>query len=170
MLSATQQQGGGLVNVLKAITARSQVSPGEILASDVSKTLYGAANVTITNKSLKTKSYTFSHQGAGYMNELLQYREIAQQPNYGAAQFSPSSVKVAPGKTVQVAVKIIPPTDVDPGNRPVFGGYIQGERLWLIQPAIVMFWAFQTETPGKTEVTLEMLQMRLSCSSAMLSR
>lgn len=136
MLSGSQQQGGGLVNVYKAITARSQVSPGQILASDVSKTVYGAANISITNKSLKTKSYTFSHQGAGYMSELLQYREIAQRPNYGTAQFSPSSVKVAPGKTVQVAVDILPPTDVNPRSRPVFGGYVKGKHFLSVSPTL----------------------------------
>lgn len=126
ILSSTAQQGAGLVDVYAAVTAQSEISPGQILASDNSRTVYGAANLTIINKSDKTKTYTFSHQGAGYMDKLMYDQERSQIANYGSAAFSEDTVQVAAGGTATVEVNIRPPASrVKPAALPVFGGFVQ---------------------------------------------
>lgn len=125
ILSATAQQGAGLVNVYNAIFSKSVISPGQLLISDVSKTVYGTANITISNPSTKSVKYILSHQGAGYMDYYLQYMEINQQANYGTAKFSAPTVTVGAGKSTTVQVTVSPPTSVTPSALPVFGGYIK---------------------------------------------
>jgi hypothetical protein len=125
ILSATAQQGAGLVNVYNAIFSKSIVSPGQLLISDVSKTVYGTANITISNPSTKSVKYTLSHDGAGYMDYRLQYMEINQQANYGTVKFSTPTVTVGAGKSTTIQVTVTPPTSVTPSSLPVFGGFIK---------------------------------------------
>ena len=125
ILLATAQQGAGLVNVYNAIFSKSTLSPGQLLISDVSKTVYGTANIIISNPSSKSVKYTLSHQGAGYMDYYLTYMEINQQANYGTAKFSTPTVTVGAGKSATVQVTVTPPTSVTPSALPVFGRFIK---------------------------------------------
>jgi hypothetical protein len=125
ILSATAQQGAGLLNAYNAIFSKSTITPGQLLISDVSKTVYGTANITISNPSSKSVTYTLSHWGAGYMDYYLQYMEINQQANYGTAKFSTPTITVGAGKSTTVQVTITPPTSVTTSALPVFGGFIK---------------------------------------------
>lgn len=71
MLSATVQQGAGLVNVYDAIFADTKISTGQLKVSDVNKMTYGLVNITIENASSKSKTYSLSHHGAGYMDYYI---------------------------------------------------------------------------------------------------
>lgn len=124
ILSATAQQGAGQINVFKAIFSKSIVTPGQLLISDTSHTEYGTANITIKNFSPHPKTYSLSHQGAGYTDYRLQYKENTQQPIYGNATFGSSSVTIAGGGSTVVSFKIDPPSDIYPNRLPVFGGFI----------------------------------------------
>ena len=125
VLSTTAQQGAGAINVYNAIFAKSKVSPGQIKVTDNSRTEYGKANITITNPSGNTKTYTLSHQGAGYTGLYLEYREVAQTPNYGSANFSQSTITIGPGKSTTIDLSISPPANVKPDALPVFSGFIK---------------------------------------------
>ncbi len=122
--SATAQQGAGLVNAYDAIFASSEISPGQIKISDVSTTVYGAANFTIKNTSPIIKTYTFSHEGAGYMDYYLSYQEVNQQANYGTATFPTPSLTLLPGESRTVPFSISPPASVRASALPVFGGFV----------------------------------------------
>jgi hypothetical protein len=124
MLSATYQQGAGLVDVFNAIYSDSTISPGQLKISDNSKTSYGAASITIENKSTKSKTYTLSHIGAGYSDYYLQYAEPSQQPLYGTATFPTPTVTIGAGQSSKVYFFISPPSGVRPSSLPVFGGFI----------------------------------------------
>ncbi|KAH8812518.1 peptidase S8/S53 domain-containing protein [Xylogone sp. PMI_703] len=124
MLSAVAQQGAGLVNVYNAIFSQSIISPGQIILGDQSRTVYGAANITIKNPSILPKTYSFSHQGAGYMDYTLQFRELNQIPLYATADFPTKTVVVLPGQSKTVHFTIVPPQGVVPTNLPVAGGFI----------------------------------------------
>jgi hypothetical protein len=87
--------------------------------------VYGTANVTIKNPSLLPKTYTISHQGAGYTDYRLQYQETSQVAIYGNATFKTPKVTVPPGKSTTVSFQISPPSDVSPERLPVFGGFIR---------------------------------------------
>lgn len=53
MLSATPPQGAGPVNVCKVIASNTQVSPGQLLISNVSKTVYGTQAVSECPQALQ---------------------------------------------------------------------------------------------------------------------
>jgi subtilisin family serine protease len=126
ILSATSQQGAGLVNAYAAANADSKVTPGQLTISDNSPTVYGVANISIANDSPATKTYVLSHQGAGYEDLYPNYMESAQVALYGSAHFPTPTVTVAPSKTVVVPFTVVPPpsASVTPTNFPVFGGFI----------------------------------------------
>ncbi|PVH74102.1 subtilisin-like protein [Cadophora sp. DSE1049] len=124
MLSATPQQGAGLVNVFDAIYSETTVSPGQ-LTLFTSKTAYDTANVTIENNSENPKTYTLSHEGAGYMDYRLDYKERNQLPLYGNATFSSPTITLQPHHATTVLATISPPNGVEPSKLPVFGGFIE---------------------------------------------
>jgi subtilisin family serine protease len=128
ILSATAQQGAGLVNAYAAISASSRISPGQIVVGDdPTHTKYGATNVTIQNTSGRSKTYTLSHLGAGYTDGQLSGRSNSQTALYGSAIFPTSSVTIQAGKSLTVPFTIVPPpaASITPSHRPVFGGYIK---------------------------------------------
>jgi subtilisin family serine protease len=125
LLSATFQQGAGLVNVYKAIYAESTISPGQLKISDVTKTVYGSASITIENTSAKSKVYTLSHVGAGYSDYYPQYNEPSQEAMYGTASFPTPTVTIGAGQSAKVLFSIAPPENVVASNLPVFGGFIK---------------------------------------------
>ncbi|KAE8443393.1 hypothetical protein EG329_001952 [Mollisiaceae sp. DMI_Dod_QoI] len=125
ILSATVQQGAGLVNVYDAIFADSKVSPGQLKVSDLNKTTYGVVNITIENTSANSKTYSLTHQGAGYMEYYIPSNAKNQEPVYGTANFSTPSVTVAAQSSTTVQFSIVPPQGVVPSNLPVFGGFIK---------------------------------------------
>lgn len=124
IVSATAHQGAGQINAYNAVTSRSIISPGQILASDVTHTKYGIAKVTIKNSSPNPQTYILSHVGAGYTDYRLQYREDTQVPIYGNATFDKSQVTIRSGQSATVSVHINPPNEVYPDRLPVFGGFI----------------------------------------------
>ncbi|KAK6597131.1 hypothetical protein H4I95_09402 [Botrytis cinerea] len=112
IISATAQQGAGLINAYDAIYAQTTISPGQIvLGDDSTHNVFGAANITIDNISGSTKTYTLSHIGAGYTDGQLSGRNYNQIALYGTGVFPTPTVTLAGG--------------VVASNRPVFGGYIK---------------------------------------------
>jgi Fn3-like domain len=123
--STTVQQGAGLINVYDAIFAQTTISPGQLLISDNSPTVYGAANITIQNSSLASKTYTVSHQGVGYTDVLLGHFENTQLAQYGSSNFTSPTVVVPAGSSKTVSFLVIPPSGVNPENLHVFAGFIE---------------------------------------------
>jgi len=124
ILSTTAQQGAGGINVYNAIFSKVVISPGQIKVSDVSRTEYGTANITIKNTSNQPKAFTFSHKGAGYTDYVLQYMAASQVANYGTATFANPSLTVLPGQSRTVTISVKPPPNVITKNLPVFSGFI----------------------------------------------
>ncbi|OTA94907.1 hypothetical protein M434DRAFT_381946 [Hypoxylon sp. CO27-5] len=130
MTAGTFQQGAGLVNVFKAITYQSRVSPGQLLVSDNSPSTYGAVNITIENRSNSTRTYALSHEGASYSEPNPPNNPIFSQENqlpiYGSAEFESPTVEVAAGESTTISFKILPPSSgVKPERQPVFGGFVK---------------------------------------------
>jgi hypothetical protein len=123
--STTVQQGAGLINVYDAIFAQTTISPGQLLISDSSPTVYGAANITINNGSPASRTYTLSHQGAGYTDWQLGHFENTQLAQYGTAYFTSPTVVVPAGSSKTVSFSVIPPSGVNQEDIPVFVGFIE---------------------------------------------
>jgi len=124
IVTSTAQQGAGLINAYNAIFSESKISPGQITITDVTKSIYGTANITIENKSGSEKTYTLSHQGAGYMDKQLNGGTPNQQALYGTGVFPTPTVTLGPGDSTIVEFSVTSPTGVIASNRPVFGGFI----------------------------------------------
>lgn len=124
ILSTTAQQGAGGINVYNAIFSQSVISPGQIKISDVSRTEYGSANITIKNTSNQPQAYTLTHKGAGYTDYVLQWMSTSQVANYGSAVFATSSLTLSPGESRTISVSVRPPASVVPKNLPIFSGFI----------------------------------------------
>lgn len=125
ILAATPQQGAGLVDAYNSIFSTSSISPGQFIATDVSHTEYGTTNITIENTSGSPKTYSLSHQGAGYMDYYLGYQELNQQAIYGGASFSKSTITIPARQSASIDISITPPSGVDRSKLPVFGGFIK---------------------------------------------
>jgi subtilisin family serine protease len=124
-IASTAQQGAGLVNVYNAIFSQSTISPSQLLVSDVSKTVYRAVNITIQNLSPGSKTYALAHEGAGYSDYYLAYEESSPLPIYGTAYFPTPPITIPAGKTSTISFTInSPASGVNPGNLPVFGGFV----------------------------------------------
>ncbi|TGO12494.1 hypothetical protein BTUL_0087g00070 [Botrytis tulipae] len=126
ILSATAQQGAGLINAYDAIFAQTAISPGQIvLGDDSTHTVFGAANITIHNTSGSTKAYTLSHIGAGYTDGQLSGRNYNQIALYGTGVFPTPTITLAGGESKTIDFSIVPPIGIVASNRPVFGGFIK---------------------------------------------
>jgi subtilisin family serine protease len=109
LLSTTVHQGAGLVNPYRAISYQSTVYPGELNIGSEDDFLGHPKNITITNKSTRSKRYVLGHQGAGYVEafpypDLLDYDTWysygqPEYPNFGSASFSATSITIPPGQS-----------------------------------------------------------------------
>jgi len=110
MLSSVAQQGTGMINAVSALKWESQVTPTQLNLGFSSATV--TRNLTITNRSTRSKTYTFSHRPAGGM----QYAEFAtwqfgmMYPWYASTTFSTASVLIKGGESSTIQVSVAPPT------------------------------------------------------------
>lgn len=134
LLSSSVHQGSGLVNPFAAITYESSVFPGELAINDTDTYLSKPSEITITNKSSRSKTYVISHDGAGYVEyfpyglEVRAFEGTPQFPIYSTAEFSASTIKVAAGESVTFSVTFTPPalTEDHPAKKnPIISGFIK---------------------------------------------
>ncbi|KAK0122871.1 hypothetical protein ONS96_009897 [Cadophora gregata f. sp. sojae] len=113
--SSAVHQGGGLLNVQHALAYESLITPSQ-LSAGVSKdyTTWNNTvrlNFTISNLSLRSKTYKFSHTPAAMMQHLWWQDETYNNmyPFYGSAKFPASEVSIPGGQSKLVFVDIVAP-------------------------------------------------------------
>ncbi|SCV67314.1 BQ2448_5960 [Microbotryum intermedium] len=130
-LTSTLLQGAGLIQVNKAVTAKSFFGPNELYLND---TTYFASmqTVTITNKNSRAVTYRYSDTGAQprlTYDKKGQYNPSLEPPalKRGASvTFRPGRVTVPAGKTTTFQIKFQPP-QFSAGQValfPVYSGFI----------------------------------------------
>ena len=138
IFSTTVHQGSGLINVYQAITSEVSISPSELSIGDTDVFLNSLKNITITNKSSDSKTFTISHQGAGYA-EFSPYPDILEpylyyshgQPQYakyGNTKFSQNSIILGGGQSATIQISFSPPEGLDPSaiaKNPIHSGWIK---------------------------------------------
>ncbi|KAI8060238.1 peptidase S8/S53 domain-containing protein [Gongronella butleri] len=125
------RQGSGLVQVYDTITRSVHVSPAQISFNDTSSNKYKSHTVTVTNHGKTTVAYKISNNvslsvvpydipkyGYGYLSPINYSTDAAK------LHLSRKTIKVAPGKSVKINVKVIPPK-TDPKKHIMYGGYVQ---------------------------------------------
>jgi len=134
ILSTAIHQGAGLVNPYQAIHFESSIFPSELSLGDSDSFSKYASNITITNRSDRSKTYVIDHSGAGYA-ERFPYPDLLlprdrfkfgqpQYAKYASAAFSQSSVLVPAGKSATIQIQITPPANIDSAKNPIFSGFI----------------------------------------------
>ncbi|SCV67302.1 BQ2448_5948 [Microbotryum intermedium] len=130
-LTSTLLQGAGLIQVNKAVTAKSFFGPNELYLNDTAH-FAATQTVTITNKNSKAVTYRYSDTGAQprlTYDKKGQYNPSLEPPalKRGASvTFRPGRVTVPAGKTTTFQIKFQPP-QFSAGQValfPVYSGFI----------------------------------------------
>lgn len=123
ILSSAAHQGAGTVNVHNALTWQSLVTPPQLNLGTTAKTV--TTNFTITNRSNRAKTYTFSHKPAGVIQSAINNALLGQQyPWYASAKFQYDSILIKGGESAVVEAYITPPQNVKAQLLPVYTGFI----------------------------------------------
>ncbi|KAG0004129.1 hypothetical protein BGZ80_005670 [Entomortierella chlamydospora] len=125
--SATKQ-GAGLVNVLKAITTTSSITPDHIDLLD-SVHFKKTVKITLKNEGKHTETYTFSHVPADTLNWYAKgnaYPSLTPEieANYATVKFSQNKVKIPPGKSAKITLSFSQPKKGNAAQFPIYSGYV----------------------------------------------
>ncbi|KAF9209499.1 hypothetical protein BGZ59_010092, partial [Podila verticillata] len=128
--TSAAKQGAGLINVLKAITATTSISPDHLDLLD-STHFQGTQKITIKNEGKHTETYTLSHIAADALNA---YPDVSKktwplgtplvEADYATVSFSSSKVKIPAGKSVKVTLKFKEPKAGSAAQFPIYSGYV----------------------------------------------
>nr|CAQ76821.1 subtilisin-like serine protease precursor [Glaciozyma antarctica] len=127
------RQGGGLVQVAKALAAKTLISPHELLLNDTANANY-VQTIKIKNTNSWAMKYTFSSavaQGLGTFDAsgdiLPTLDPVAVSGAQATVAFNTRILSVAPGATGSVVATITPPVlpVADAARFPIFSGWIR---------------------------------------------
>jgi minor extracellular serine protease Vpr len=120
-LENVHRQGAGMLDILAAIEATAEITPGKL---SLGESQAGPATRTLTITSLpgtgKTVTYTFDHEPALATNGAVNAPIVSSAP--AAVSFSVSSVTVKNNQSGTVNVTITAPATPVSG---IYGGYIK---------------------------------------------
>jgi hypothetical protein len=131
ILTSTAQQGSGLINPYKAITYESRVLTGELNWRDSEAP--APQEITIENKSSRSKTYIIGHQGAAYMDVFPWYDNddsdwlswsLVNEAKYSTVTFSANSITIPAGKAANIVVTLSPPKTTQVNRLPFYSGYV----------------------------------------------
>ncbi|CAO3643919.1 unnamed protein product [Cunninghamella echinulata] len=129
------RQGAGLVQLYNAITQKVHITPGQIEFNDtsVASLVYKTQTLTITNNGKEAITYQVSNnvslsiqpydlEKTGYaFTQPIQY---SKNPDAAELTFSQTTIELAPGKSTNITVTVVPPT-TNPKEHIMYGGYVQ---------------------------------------------
>ncbi|KAF9360577.1 hypothetical protein BGX26_008720 [Mortierella sp. AD094] len=122
------KQGAGLINVLRALTTTTYITPDHI---DLLDTTNFVSKITITIKNFgnDTEVYNLTHIPADTLNSYPSNNTFPlptplTEPNYATVNFTVASVNVTGGGSVNVTLVFTEPSSGDASNYPLYSGYI----------------------------------------------
>ncbi|KAK0532439.1 hypothetical protein OC834_002597 [Tilletia horrida] len=128
-LETTVRQGGGLVDVYRAVKSVSRVSPGIINLNDTAN-FAGSQTLTITNVGSKEQTYTLSHLPGGSVASTDPDNPAIYAPgpvmpttNAASVSFSSKKITILPGQNAKVTLTFKAP-GLDTSTLPVYSGFI----------------------------------------------
>lgn len=130
VLDTVAKQGGGLIDVYRAVMHTTEVSPGQLALNDTR--YFGARQtITVSNKGTKSQTYKITHTSAGTLtsvNTTTTYFNIFPVPISGSAPanvaFSKTSLTIPAGKSATFTATFTPPRGLDPRSIPLYSGFI----------------------------------------------
>ncbi len=127
-LDTVVKQGGGLVNLYRAVHSKTGIEPAALYLNDAARAKL-QQTIQITNKNAAAQTYAISHMAAGTVlsinrtNNFWNPFPVPTDPRAATVSISPSTVSVAPGQTATVKLSFAPPS-LDAAYIPVFSGWI----------------------------------------------
>ncbi|CAG8827190.1 12425_t:CDS:1, partial [Gigaspora rosea] len=118
MIHSTAKQGGGLINAFNAVKSELLITPGKLALNDTPH-FNGTASFKIENHSKNTKNYLLFHKPAASVRGffggfLVPLANTFFDPFYSKVEINPSSISLAPGKSIRINLRITPPAQLDP--------------------------------------------------------
>ncbi|KAF0400559.1 subtilisin-like protein [Gigaspora margarita] len=128
MIHTTAKQGGGLINAFDAVKSELLITPGKLALNDTPH-FNGTASFKIENHSKNTKNYVLFHEPAAsargfFGGFLVPLANTLFDPFYAKVQINPSSISLAPGKSIIIKLKITPPSQLNPEDFGIYSGFI----------------------------------------------
>jgi hypothetical protein len=125
IVSPPLQQGSGMVNIYNALTWQSVVIPTQVTLDTTGHGKPVKGNVTIYNRSTRSKTYTFSHEAAGLAQwEFYEGPSNQLYPLYATLEFDEASISIQGGESAVLTFTVNPPYVEDPVYLPIYGGYV----------------------------------------------
>ncbi|KAG0246052.1 peptidase S8/S53 domain-containing protein [Mortierella sp. GBAus27b] len=123
------KQGGGLINVKNAISAKNEFTPDRIELLDSVKFAGKGVKVTIRNLRKTPTTYVLSHETT---ESVISYRggntlpktEPIFEKDKATVSFSQSSITVQPGQSADILVDFNEPSTGDASEFPFYSGYV----------------------------------------------
>ncbi len=127
-LDSVAKQGGGLVNVYRAVHHTTKVSPSMLLLNDTAHA-HLQQTIQIVNAGTVAQGYAISHEAAATLLSMNQTSSfwnpfpVPTDPRAAAVDISTPTFSLAPGESRAITVTVTPPS-LDPTLISVYSGWI----------------------------------------------
>ncbi|KAF9282520.1 hypothetical protein BGZ68_005931 [Mortierella alpina] len=126
--TSVAKQGGGLINVLRAIETTSSITPDHIDLLDTNH-LHKTVKITLKNNGKHTETYTLTHVPADALNSYPKGNSFPLptpliEADYASVSFSQGRVKIAAGKSAKITLRFKEPKAGKAAQFPIYSGYV----------------------------------------------
>ncbi|KAK9767453.1 hypothetical protein K7432_002761 [Basidiobolus ranarum] len=126
MLAPVARQGGGMLDLPKAIESDTLIRPAKIALNDTAHAITLRV-ITLTNEGIVSQTYQLAHSPSASINGYLPNGKLTDaprmSPQYATVKFDKASLTIEPGQSQTFQVEIIPP--LLPNNQYwIYSGYI----------------------------------------------
>ncbi|KAG0257813.1 hypothetical protein BG011_003742 [Mortierella polycephala] len=127
-LTSVAKQGGGLINVLRAITTTSSITPDHIDLLDTNR-FQTTVMITLRNDGPNAETYTLSHIPADTLNSYPDNNTFPLptpqiEDNYATVSFSQNEITIPAGNAAAITISFTEPTTGDAAHFPIYSGFI----------------------------------------------
>ncbi len=126
--TSVAKQGGGLINVLRAIETTSSITPDHIDLLDTNH-LQKSVKITLKNNGKRVETYTLTHVPADALNSYPTGNSFPLptpliEADYASVSFSQGKVKIPAGKSVEITLRFKEPKAGKAAHFPIYSGFI----------------------------------------------
>ncbi|KAF9575948.1 hypothetical protein EC968_000910 [Mortierella alpina] len=122
------KQGGGLINVLRAIETTSSITPDHIDLLDTNH-FQKSVKITLKNNGKHAETYTLPHVPADGLNSYPKGNSFPLptpviEAVYATVTFSQGRVKIPAGTSVEITLRFTEPKAGKAAHFPIYSGYV----------------------------------------------
>nr|CAG8486871.1 4050_t:CDS:2 [Entrophospora candida] len=122
------KQGGGLINLERALNTKLYITPGKLSLNDTVR-FSGTATISLTNFSHKTMKITLDHLPAGsvrgfFNDTIVNTGDMLINKFYAKVTFHKNTIKLRPRETKSIQIRIKEPSQLLPSEFGLYSGFI----------------------------------------------